>query len=226
MAENRMEIKSEWTFNSKDVASKFDRHVREQLPWYDLVTGAVVHVARHYIPRDGLVYDVGAATGNIGNALLDTLSARNARFVAIEKEEAMAARYGGPGQVVVADALEHEFEDYDVLICFLTMMFFPVRKRAQWLRDVVARCRTGGAVIIVDKVEAQSGYLGTAMSRLTMAGKLSTGTPADEILAKELSLGGVQRPIHQRFLELTVGGAEEFFRFGEFAGWVIESHCR
>ena len=56
-----MDIPREWTFENTDVASGFDRHVREQLPWYDLVTGAVAHIARHYIPKDGLVYDIGAS---------------------------------------------------------------------------------------------------------------------------------------------------------------------
>ena len=30
-----MDIPREWTFENTKVASGFDRHVREQLPWYD-----------------------------------------------------------------------------------------------------------------------------------------------------------------------------------------------
>ena len=32
-----------WTFESKEVAKNFDKHVREQLPWYDMLTDAVVY---------------------------------------------------------------------------------------------------------------------------------------------------------------------------------------
>ena len=61
---------------TSNVARGFDRHVREQLPWYDLATNAILHVARHYIPQDGLVYDFGASTGNIGRALAPILKER------------------------------------------------------------------------------------------------------------------------------------------------------
>ena len=68
-----MDIPTNWTFETSGVAQGFDRHVREQLPWYDLATNAILHVARHYIPENGLVYDFGASTGNIGRALAPIL---------------------------------------------------------------------------------------------------------------------------------------------------------
>ena len=79
-----MKIPDEWTFKSAEVAEGFDSHVRQQLPWYDLTTGIVAHVARHYIPRGGLVYDIGASTGNIGRAICDTLTNRNATIIPID----------------------------------------------------------------------------------------------------------------------------------------------
>jgi hypothetical protein len=39
-------IPREWRFHSDAVADKFDRRVREQLPWYDLAAQAVAHFAR------------------------------------------------------------------------------------------------------------------------------------------------------------------------------------
>ena len=46
-----MKIPNTWTFESVEVADGFDLHVREQLPWYDLVTGAIGQIARHFIPN-------------------------------------------------------------------------------------------------------------------------------------------------------------------------------
>jgi tRNA (cmo5U34)-methyltransferase len=54
---------------------------------------------------------------------------------------------------------------------------------------------------------------------LTLAGKVAAGVPAEEIVAKELSLGGVQRPLDPRELG---PGFIEWFRFGDFAGWLAE----
>lgn len=217
-----IDIPTDWTFKNSNIAKHFDRHVREQLPWYDLVTGAVAHIARHYIPDGGLIYDIGASTGNIGNALADTLEKRRAALVAIDNSPEMAALYGGPGRIDVADALTYDFQDFDVAVAFLVLMFMPPGQRRQWVDAMTKRIRPGGAMIILDKFAMPHGYLSTVLHRLTIAGKVATGCESDEIIRKELSLSGVQRPLPHRFFELIAPSAVEVFRFGEFACWVIE----
>lgn len=214
-----MTIPHDWTFKTADVAGAFDRHVREQLPWYDLTTGVVAHVARHYIPEGGRVYDIGASTGNIGAALADTLVSRNAEFVPIDNSAAMADIYRGPGSLVVADAAEFDFQPFDLAILFLCLMFIPPARRSAFIGKLRERIRPGGAIIVFDKCEPASGYVATVLWRLALAGKASAGVEAKEILAKELSLGGVQRPISQKEIE----PATEIFRFGDFAGWILEA---
>jgi tRNA (cmo5U34)-methyltransferase len=214
-----MQIPKDWTFKSKDVANGFDAHVREQLPWYDLATFATAHVARHYIPRGGLVYDIGSSTGNIGRALAPTLQSRGARLVAIDDSLEMAALYKGPGEIVVGDASAHDYEDFDIAVCFLVLMFLAPEAVERLIAKLQSRMRRGGAIIVFDKMEPLGGYPGTIMSRLTLAGKLHNKVAIPDVLAKELSLAGVQRPIHASVFG---GNAVEFFRFGDFAGWLIE----
>jgi len=218
----RFAIPQNWTFDDPGVATGFERHVREQLPWYDLATGAVAHVARHYIPRDGLIYDLGAATGNIGRALAPTLKARDAHLISVESSPDMAALYDGPddSELLTERAEDVAFDPFDVAIAFLTLMFVPVAERAPLLGRLVSAAKPGGAIIVFDKMEAERGYPGTVLWRLALAGKIATGVDPAEIVAKELSLGGVQRPITRALLPPS---AIEFFRFGEFAGWLIET---
>ena len=149
-----MDIPREWTFENTKVASGFDRHVREQLPWYDLVTGAVAHIARHYIPRNGLVYDIGASTGNIGQAIEETIVERKAKLVGIEASAEMCARYKAPGELVQIDALDYRFQPYDLAICYLVLMFLPVGKRQEFIDYLKSLIKPGGALLIVDKCEA------------------------------------------------------------------------
>jgi tRNA (cmo5U34)-methyltransferase len=218
------DIPRNWTFDDQAVAAGFERHVREQLPFYEMATGAIAHIARHYIPAGGLVYDLGAATGNIGRALAPTLAARNAILIAVEPSAEMAALYSGPpetGELVVERAERIKFQPFDVAIAFLTLMFVAPAERRPLLDRLVCAARTGGAIIIFDKCEAEFGYPGTVLWRLALAGKLAAGVDPAEIVAKELSLSGVQRPISPRML--LPGHAVEFFRFGEFAGWLIET---
>jgi tRNA (cmo5U34)-methyltransferase len=214
-----MDIPSNWTFETAGVAAGFDRHVREQLPWYDLATNAVTHIARHYIPEGGLVYDLGAATGNIGRAIAPVLIDRNARLIGIEPSAEMVKRYEAPGEIVCSKAEDHEYEGFDLAVVFLTLMFVEPRKRRGLMSKLRHTCRPGGAIVVFDKLEPAGGYLSTVFYRLTLAGKRAAGVEASEIIEKELSLSGVQRPIVETQLS---GESYQWFRFGDFAGWLIE----
>lgn len=205
----------DWTF---ETLPDFDRHVRAHLPWYDMVTEAVALVARHYIPRRGLVYDIGASTGNVGRAIAATLEEREADLVAIEPCRNMARRYQAPGSLVEADALAFDFAAHDVSILFLTLMFPPVAERRAFVERLRRKLRPGGALIVVDKCVPPAGYEALVHLRLTMAGKVQAGVSAAEIVEKEIALSGVQRPISVAELGR---GALEVFRFGDFAAWII-----
>lgn len=214
-----IQIPSDWTFHNRSVADGFDAHVREQLPWYDLASGAVAHVARHYIPQNGLIYDLGASTGNIGNLLRENLNARNAILIPVDDSPQMADLYRGPGQLVLQDVTAVNYEPFDVAILFLVIMFLPAETCGIFLANLYQTMKPGGALIIVDKADESCGYLATILRRLTLAGKVATGTTSDDIINKELSLAGIQRPIDIRILP---GDPQVFFRFGEFTGWIIE----
>lgn len=214
-----MDIPSNWTFETPSVAAGFDRHVREQLPWYDLATNAVTHIARHYIPEGGLAYDLGAATGNIGRAIAPVLADRGARLIGVEPSAEMVKRYEAPGEIVCAKAEDIDYESFDLAVVFLTLMFVEPRKRVQLMNRLRHTCRPGGAIVVFDKLEPTAGYLSTVFYRLTLAGKRAAGVTSEEIVEKELSLSGVQRPIVEQQLG---GDAYLWFKFGDFAGWVIE----
>ena len=98
-------------------------------------------------------------------------------------------------------------------------MFVPVADRAPLLARLRSLCRPGGAIVVFDKTVAPNGYVGTILRRLTMCWKLENGATPEDIVAKELSLSGVQRPLSRRSLPAE---AVEFFTFGEFAGVIVE----
>ena len=217
-------IPENWSFQSGDVAKAFDQHVRISLPWYDFVTGAVAHFARAYIPADGVVVDVGASTGNIGRALAPTLKQRGADFRPIDNSPDMVAVYDGPGLLEIIDATAYDFESPprpDLIICFLSLMFVPVGKRGELIERMKSALNPGGALLVVDKMIPRPGYVGTVAYRLTLAAKHEAGATANEIIAKELSISGVQRPMSESELP----GFVEFFRFGDFAGFVWEKQA-
>ena len=218
------EIPEDWSFKRDDIASAFDQHVREQLPWYDLATMMVKHFGRHYLPENGVMYDIGASTGNITKSLESIITTRNIEAHSIEVSKEMCDVWSGVGELHNCSCLDFPYKKFDFAVIFLVLMFIPEKFRREYLKTLIANMEDGGAILIFEKVANQGNYLGNAMARLTLAGKVEKGVPAEEIVAKELSLGGVQRPIiHNQFLHLVGVTTTPVFQFGEFRGWVITS---
>lgn len=205
-----------WTFKSKEIADTFDQHVREQLPWYDLTSRAIKHFGNHYITQGGLVYDIGASTGNVGLILQDTVRDRHANLIAIEPSEEMAKLYCGGGELIIAGAQDVHFHDYDFAVSHLTMMFLSKTDRAEVIERLKSKRKKGGALVLLEKMLPEGGYFATVSMRLTTSEKLNAGASYEEIVKKELSLAGVQVPLSSDELE----GSQEWFRFGDFAGFI------
>jgi tRNA (cmo5U34)-methyltransferase len=217
-----MKIPTEWTFESVESVDGFDAHVREQLPWYDLVTESIGQIAKHYIGVGGLVYDIGAATGNIGRAIRPTLAAREAGLVNIESSQPMVEHLDAhaPGIAKRARAEHYEYAPYDFAVANLTLMFIRPDCLPDMLDRLVSAMNPGGGLVVVERMMPAQGYASIVMSRLTLAAKATSGAAAEDIIAKELSLAGVQRPLDPSLMSLH--GATEWFRYGDFAGWLIE----
>jgi tRNA (cmo5U34)-methyltransferase len=210
----------QWSFESKNIAKSFDAHVREQLPFYDIVTNAVVHIVRHYLPKNGVIYDIGASTGNIGVKLKDDIVHRTAKLYAIEPSKEMADLYIGGGDLIIDNAQNVEFKNFDVAICFLVLMFLSKKEQISLIKKLKEKLNTGGCIIVVDKLEPISGYESIVLSKLSLSQKLQNGVTPDEIIKKELSLSGVQRPITR---ELLGDNAIKFFMLGDFVGYIIKA---
>jgi tRNA (cmo5U34)-methyltransferase len=214
-----------WTFDSKEIAETFDNHVREQLPWYELVTEAVSYITRNYLPEFGIVVDIGASTGNMVDKLMPLLKERYSDIITIEQSVPMCnvlkKKYEKNESVYVQNIniTNAKMPKGDVYIMFLTMMFIPIEHRKALINSMRANCRRGGVIVVVDKVCDHGGYFSTVLKRLTMHFKLQQGAKPEDVLNKEMSLAGVQIPIDPAILGEE---AKQFFRMGEFAGWIIE----
>ena len=214
-----------WTFDTPEIANTFDSHVREQLPWYDMATDAVVYIARNYLPQFGTIADIGSSTGNMVDKLMPLTVERWADVVAIENSipmcKVLQEKYENSKCVAVQNVniTNSKMPKADVYIVFLTLMFIPVESRKALIKSMRANCRRGGVIVVVDKVCDHGGYFATVLKRLTMQFKLQQGAKPEDVLTKEMSLAGVQIPLDPAILG---EDAKLFFRMGEFAGWVIE----
>lgn len=216
-----MEIPNSWTFKNEGVAAEFDGHVREQLPWYEIVQELVAHTALLYMPEGGRVYDIGASTGNLSDKLRDKIAARRIHWVSIDNAPEMAKNYRGFGKLTICDAVRYAYDRHNLSILFLSLMFLPVAERGPWLRSLYDKLEPGGALIIVDKQEPEARTLQTEMHRFIMKCKVLSGASAEDVIKKEFSLAGIQRPLPRDFFA-DYPNITEIFRIGDFAAWVIE----
>lgn len=221
-----MKIPKDWTFKDNSVAVNFNDHVRQQLPWYDLATKAISHIIQHYLPVNGLVYDIGASTGNIENSITNLIISRNAKIIAVEESLEMVANYKGNAKIINENAMDIEYEKFDVAVLMLVVMFLNVNERKSFLSNLCKSLNKGGVIIILDKINIEQTYLSTLFHRLTIKCKIDNKASSDEILEKEMSLGGIQRPVSIELIKNLANESflryYEFFRYGEFVGWILE----
>lgn len=212
-------IPDSWTFRDDSVAKGFDDHVRQQLPWYDFATHLVSNIARGYLQEGSRVYDIGAGTGNIANAITDRLGQRKVEIVSIEPAVQMTRNRSIPGRVVNQPVETFAFESCDCVVSFLALVFIHPSDRTAIIRSVLSKLRPGGCFIVVERWQNTNGYLSTVFQRLNYALKAEAASTED-ILAKELSIHGIQRPLSRGEIP---SGAVEFFRAGDFAGYIVEA---
>jgi tRNA (cmo5U34)-methyltransferase len=212
-----MNYPNSWTFKDKKVVSEFDTHVREQLPWYDLVADNVLtSVARHYIPQNGLVYDIGCATGHVSQKLAPILQERDANIIGIDESGAMIEGYNGFGDAVCGDAVAYNYLKFDFAVSFLSMIFLTPKDRTSLLNKLLANLNDGGSIFLVERFLPEGGYNGLISARMTLQAKLLAGCEPNDIIAKELSLRGIQRPMNRSEIN-----GYEIFRFGDFSGYIL-----
>ena len=215
-----MKIPESWTFEDDGVAAGFDAHVKEQLPWYDVVSSGIVALATDYIPkRGGVVYDVGCSTGNISARLSKIATDRSCEIIGVEESPQMAAAWNGHGTLITSDCCEVDFKPFDVAVLHLVLMFIEPRKRKPLIGKMWAKCKPGGCMIVVDKQLPDQGNMAVLFKRLTWALKVSDGRDLAGVVEKEMSLRGIQRPVSSSEFPIS---PVKWFQMGEFAGWLLE----
>lgn len=219
-ADEPLTIPHEWSWGAPGVADHFDQHVREQLPWYDWATTGLVEIVRNYLPPHGTVYDIGAATGNVELACRKILDERQANFYAVEPSPQLRSIYRGESTPIAQTAQSLDPQEFDVAVFMLTLCFVPVADRVEVVAKFMKAVRPGGCLIFVEKMWPVLGYPATVLQRVSWAMKLEAGNNPGDVLQKDMSLAGVQRPVRQGELP---HHAVEWFRCGDFAGWLIEA---
>ena len=58
-----------WVFN-KNVAISFDKHVRQSIPFYDLIQKYITSISEWFIKDNSIIYDLGCSTGETAKNII------------------------------------------------------------------------------------------------------------------------------------------------------------
>lgn len=216
-----MQVPDNWTFKSDQVAENFDEHVSEQLPWYGMAIDLTAHIARCYLNEDAVLLDLGCSTGAITRALSETIADRNVKALSIDNSQQMIDNFNGCGESRLGDMLNTEdLPRFDVCVVFLALMFTDVKTRPEFLFELEKKANPGGAIIIIDRFLPLDGYLGLSIGRMSIKNKFDAGANSEQIVKKELSLCGVQRPTDRKLMNNFK--YQQWLQVGDFCGYAKE----
>jgi tRNA (cmo5U34)-methyltransferase len=218
-----------WEFDDA-VADEFDSHVRKSIPNYDTIQNQVVKLTDWFskASRSDTFYDLGCATGETIERLVQHHRGTETEFVGIDIEEAMLSKARERLNVHDSVRLVNQdltdppaFENATVITSLFTMSFIPEGERRELIERIHHDLETGGAFIFVEKTRAQSGHFQDIWNEHYWDFKQSRGLDPEQILGKADTLRGQLRPLTtDEYRSMLTDAGFETTKVGQFYKWL------
>ena len=142
------------------VADVFPDMIRRSVPGYASMLSMIGQVAAQYsLPKTNL-YDLGCSLG-AGTVLLQENAAADCLVIAVDNSTAMVSRLqkqldgipaGEQVCVVESDIRDVTVQDASVVVLNLTLQFLPPDERTPLISSIAAGMKSGGALLISEKI--------------------------------------------------------------------------
>jgi tRNA (cmo5U34)-methyltransferase len=183
-------------FSFAEHAHDFDRHIRDSIPGRTELYDMCVRLSQRLVQNDTTVIDIGCSTGTLLRAIRDANQdrRRSVSYLGIDVERGFSehwrTRRARNVRFQICDARSFDgYENLSLACSLFTLQFIPERDRLSLLRRVCDGLIEGGALIIAEKVLANSARFQDALTFDYYDFKLQNFS-AQEILDKERSLRG------------------------------------
>ena len=150
-----------FTFDEQ-VATVFDDMINRSVPGYSAIIDMVGQLAHRYCKNGSIIYDLGCSLGASSLSITRHIEHNDYEIIAIDNSEAMVSRLkadlqnqkGATKQIKVKleDIRESEIKSASMVILNFTLQFINVKDRDQLIKKISAGMRTGGLLIISEKV--------------------------------------------------------------------------
>jgi len=192
-----------WRFD-EEVAQNFENHIKRSVPFYEEGHNLILQISDYFIKDDSICYELGSSTAKLSFELSKRHSSKKeARFVAIEKEEAMVKKalslYQNKNlEIIQDDITTHGYQKSDLFISYYTIQFIHPKLRQKLIDEIYNSLEWGGGFIMYEKVRASDARFQDMMTNLYNEYKLSNGYTPEEIINKTKSLKGVLEPFSSK----------------------------
>lgn len=181
-------------FSFATYADDFERHIEQSIRGYGNLRTDCLTFSQYFVEDDTLVLDIGCSTGRFLRQVRDTNQQRvpSARYIGIDIERAFRKQWTRNSannlKFVVADARRYDgYRDLSFVTSLFAMQFMPERCRTDLLQRVFDRMIAGGALVIAEKVHANSAKIQDMLTFMYYDFKRESFSE-NAILAKERAL--------------------------------------
>ncbi len=186
-----------WVFN-KNVATLFDKHVRQSIPFYDPIQKYISSLSEWFIKDNSLVYDLGCSTGETAKNILKFNQKRKIKFkyIGIDNSSQMIKLAkkkikNKNIQFKTGDINKITFKkNSDLFISLLTFPFLKLDERRKLLKKIYNSLKIGGALICVDKIYSENPLVQDIFNQIYFDSKIENKLTTSQILNKAKTLRG------------------------------------
>ncbi len=229
----RLEKSSDFKFD-ENVVNVFDDMVLRSVPFYLELQRMITEITNDYAKPGTSLYDLGCSTGTTFLAL-NTVLNQSIKFVGFDNSQEMLDKcrmnlesqgVTRPLDLIEADLNQSvKIENASTVVLCLTLQFVRPKNRQKLIQSVYDQLNPGGALILIEKVLAESTEFNRQFIKYYYNLKRRNNYDELEISQKREMLENVLIPykVSENIEMLTEAGfisCETFFKWHNFAGMV------
>lgn len=186
-----------WIFN-KNVAISFDKHVRQSIPFYDLIQKYITSISEWFIKDHSIIYDLGCSTGETAKNIIKHPNNKKKFYKYYGLDNSLEMINLAKKKITsknckfkLANINKTIFQKKsDLFISLLLFPFLNLNERENLLKKIFSSLKKGGALIIVDKIYSSDPNMQDIFTQIYFDSKIENKLTNSQILNKAKSLRG------------------------------------
>lgn len=182
------------------VAEVFPDMIQRSVPGYSTIIDNIGSLAKQFAQDDSQIYDLGCSLGAASLSMQRSIEANNCHITAVDNSDAMVSRCRThintfksriPVEVICDDIQNVKIQNASVVVLNFTLQFIAPAKRINVLRNIFKGMRTGGVLILSEKIRHPTELGNSLLVDLHHEFKRQNGYSELEISQKRTALENV-----------------------------------